>query len=119
MSLNFEYRIGGVSYYSDGNYLYIDLFIRHHGVQRYYPCTFRFTSANSLRAALSRQNFVNTVERNANFADSPVLRKMELNSDLTLEFEDGFTGPSMHVYDFCKAFKEYHNRKGSYYFVAD
>ncbi len=118
MSLNFQYRVGSVAYFTDGNYISFDLFIIHRGVQRHFPCCFRFTSANSLRAAFSRQNFATTVERNGHFANSDVLRKLELNSDLTMEFEDGYTGPSIHVYDFCKALQEYHKRTGHYYFVA-
>lgn len=118
MSLNFQYRIGDAFYYSDGNYISFDLFIIQKGVQRHFPCTFRFTSANSLRAALSRQNFGTTIERNAHFVNSQPLRNLELNSDLTFEFEDGYTGPSIHVYDFCKAFQERFKLKGCYYFVS-
>lgn len=118
MSLNFQYRVNSVAYYTDGNYISFDLFITQKGVQRHYPCCFRFTSANSLRAALSRQNFAATVERNGHFVNSQALRNLELTSDLTFEFEDGYTGPSIHVYDFCKAFQEYHKKTGVYYTIA-
>lgn len=118
MSLNFQYRIENPLYYSDGNYMYFFLEIFSKGVKRLYPCCFRFTSANSLRAALSRQNFAATVERNGHFVNSQALRNLELTSDLTFEFEDGYTGPSIHVYDFCKAFQEYHKKTGVYFTIV-
>lgn len=118
MSLNFQYRIANCTYFSDGNYISFDLCIRQKGVDRFYPCTFRFTSSNSLRSALSRQNFYVTIERHAHFVNSQALRNLELNSDLTFEFEDGYTGPQIHVYDWCKAMSEFAKKTGVYYRIA-
>lgn len=115
MSLNFSYRVDNPTYIHDGNYITFDLTIIQKGVKRMYPCSFRFTSSNSLRSAFSRVNFGTTVQRNSCFAHSQALRNMELNSDLTFEFEDGYTGPQIHVYDFCKAFDEYNRKTGVYY----
>lgn len=118
MSLNFKYRVSNVYYYEDGNFISFDLSIIEKGVKRDYPCTFKFTSTRTLRAAFSKQNFGTTVNRNACFVDSSPLRAMELGSDLCQEFEMCYTGPDIHVYDFCKAFREFARVKGIFYHRA-
>lgn len=109
-SLNFPFRIVAPYFNSDESYISFELETWRNGRKYTYPCTFKVPYGTSgLRSAFHRRWFLTTIERNACFFNSPVLRRMEEHSELTAEFDHLYTGPTLHVYDFCKAMEVYVN----------
>lgn len=104
-SLKFHFGVKNVCVYQ--TYISFDIYCA--GWQCSFPATFKFTYGNTyLSQAFTRENFVGTCTRNAGFAQSEMLRTLEMGSDLDKEFSRNYTGPlPIHVYDFCKAFYEY------------
>ncbi len=110
-SLNFPIRINAPYFDEDSSYFSFELETIHNGRWVHYPCTFKVPCGTAgLRSAFHRRWFLTTIERNACFFNSPVLRRMEEHSELTTEFEHLYTGPTLHVYDFCKAMVDYLGR---------
>lgn len=110
-SLKFPYRIFDVEYYKEFSYISFKLGYTCKGMWKVYNCTFRIPRGSAAaRSAFNWKYLWNTIERNACFVNSQVLRDMELHSDMSYEFEQLYTGFPIHVYDFCKLILEYANK---------